>query len=75
MRDEVSVNITKHIIDKLNSPVEDSQKQIEKYTETILQRLSERKKQLECQKAQVGQRIPFAHQRRARSRSMFSAAG
>ena len=45
------MNITKHIIDKLNSPVEDSQKQIEKYTETILQRLSEHKKQLECQKS------------------------
>ncbi len=32
IRDEVSVNITKHIIDKLSSPVADSQKQIEKYT-------------------------------------------
>jgi hypothetical protein len=49
IRDEVSANITKHIIDKLSSPVEDSQKQIEKYTETILRRLSEHEKQLECQ--------------------------
>jgi hypothetical protein len=37
IRDEVSANITKHIIDKLSSPVADSQKQIEKYTETLLQ--------------------------------------
>ena len=48
MRDEVSANITKYIVDKLNSPVEDSRKQIEKYTETILQR---QLKQLECQKS------------------------
>ena len=43
------MTVTKHIIGKLSSSVEDSQKQIEKYTETILQRLSEHKKQLECQ--------------------------
>jgi hypothetical protein len=50
IRDEVTANITRHIIDKLSSPVEDSQKQIEKYTETILQRLSDHERQLENQK-------------------------
>ena len=50
IRDEVSANITKHIIDKLSSPVADSQKQIEKYTETLLQRLSDHETQLDHQK-------------------------
>jgi hypothetical protein len=50
IRDEVSANITKHIIDKLNSPVADSQKQIEKYTETLLQKLSDHETQLDNQK-------------------------
>ncbi len=35
IRDEVTANVTKHIIDKLKSPVDDSQKQIEKFTATI----------------------------------------
>ncbi len=51
IRDEVSANITKHIIDKLSSPVEDSQKQIEKYTETIVRRLNEHERKLEGQKS------------------------
>jgi hypothetical protein len=50
IRDEVSANITKHIIDKLSSPVADSQKQIEKYTETLLQKLSYHETQLDNQK-------------------------
>jgi hypothetical protein len=47
IRDEVSANITMHIIDKLSLPVEDSQKQIEKYTETVLRKVNERERQLE----------------------------
>jgi hypothetical protein len=51
IRDEVSANnITKHIIDKHSSPVADSQKQIEKYTETLLQKLSDHEAQLDNQK-------------------------
>jgi hypothetical protein len=50
IRDEVSANITKHIIDNLSSPVADSQKQIEKYTETLLRRLSDHEAQLDHQK-------------------------
>jgi hypothetical protein len=50
IRDEVSANITKHIIDNLSSPVADSQKQIEKYTETLLQKLSDHQAQLDNQK-------------------------
>ncbi len=50
IRDEVSANITKHIIDKLSSPVADSQKQTEKYTETLLQKLSDHETQLDNQK-------------------------
>jgi hypothetical protein len=50
IRDEVSANITKHIIDKLSSPVADSQKQIEKYIETLLQKLSDHEAQLDNQK-------------------------
>jgi hypothetical protein len=50
IRDEVSANITKHIINKLSSPVADSQKQIEKYTETLLQKLSDHETQLDNQK-------------------------
>ncbi len=50
IRDEVSANITKHIIDKLSCPVADSQKQIEKYTETLLQKLSDHEAQLDYQK-------------------------
>jgi hypothetical protein len=50
IRDEVSANIIKHIMDKLSSPVADSQKQIEKYTETLLQKLSDHEAQLDNQK-------------------------
>ncbi len=50
IRDEVTANITRTIIDKLKGPVEDSQKQIEKYTEAILRRVSDNEKQLENQK-------------------------
>ncbi len=50
IRDEVTANITKHIIDKLKSPVEDSQKQIEKFTATILKRVGENEARLEEQK-------------------------
>ena len=50
IRDEVSANITKHIIDKLSSPVADSQKQIERYTETVLRRLKEHEAKLDHQK-------------------------
>ncbi len=51
IRDEVSANIIKHIIDKLNSPVENSKKQIEKYTATLLQKHGHLEAQLENQKA------------------------
>jgi len=50
IRDEVTANITRHIIDKLKSPVEDSQKQIEKFTATILKRVNENEARLEEQK-------------------------
>jgi hypothetical protein len=50
IRDEVTANITQHIIDKLKSPVEDSQKQIEKFTATILKRVNENEARLEEQK-------------------------
>ena len=50
MKSQRSANITKHIIDKLSSPVADSQKQIEKYTETLLQKLSDHETQLDNQK-------------------------
>jgi hypothetical protein len=51
IRDEVSANITKYIMDKLSSPVADSQKQIEKYTATLLQKLSDHEAQLDNQKS------------------------
>ena len=50
IRDEVSASITKHIIDKLSSPVADSKMQIELYTETLLQRLKDHEAQLDHQK-------------------------
>ncbi len=50
MRDEVTSSVTQHIIDKLKAPVEDSQRQIEKFTATILRRIGESEAQLEEQK-------------------------
>jgi hypothetical protein len=41
---------SQHIIDKLKAPVEDSQRQIEKFTATILRRIGESEAQLEEQK-------------------------
>jgi hypothetical protein len=41
IRDEATANITKTIIDKLKGPVENSQRQIEKYTEAILRRVND----------------------------------
>jgi hypothetical protein len=50
MRDEVTSSVTQHIIDKLKAPVEDSQRQIEKFTANILRRIGESEAQLEEQK-------------------------
>jgi hypothetical protein len=50
IRDEVTANITKTIVDKLKGPVEDSRRQIEKYTEAILRRVNDSEAQLENQK-------------------------
>jgi hypothetical protein len=50
IRDEVTANITKTIVDKLKGPVEDSRRQIENYTEAILRRVNDSEAQLENQK-------------------------
>ena len=47
---EVSGNKTRHIIDKLSLPVEDSQNKLEKYSETILRKLED-ERQLEGQRS------------------------
>jgi hypothetical protein len=67
IRDEISANITKHIIDKLSSPVADSQKQIEKYTETLLQKLSDLEAQLDNQKNHRLDRGFLSHSREERA--------
>jgi hypothetical protein len=45
--EEATKNISQHIIEKLNSPIEESKKQIEGFTNTVIDKLEEREKSLE----------------------------
>ncbi len=46
IRDNVTKNITEHIIKELSGPVEASQTQLEVYTKTVLDKLEEHEKLL-----------------------------
>ena len=50
VRDDVTKNITEHIITKLNKPVEESHAKLETFTKKILNKLDEHEKILEDQK-------------------------
>jgi hypothetical protein len=48
--EEFTKNVSRHIIQKLNSPVEDSKKKIEDFTKTALSKLEEHERCLEGQR-------------------------
>jgi FtsZ-binding cell division protein ZapB len=50
IRDEVTEKITKHIIENLALPVEESRTQLEEYTKTVLNKLEEHERKLDGQK-------------------------
>jgi hypothetical protein len=50
IRDNVTKNITEHIIGQLSGPVEESQTQLELYTKKVLNKLDEHEKLLEVQR-------------------------
>ena len=50
IRDDVTKNLTEHIVKKLSKPVEESHTQLEKFTKKILDKLDEHEKILEDQK-------------------------
>ena len=50
VRDDVTKNITEHIIAKLNKPVEESHAKLETFTKKIINKLDEHEKKLEDQK-------------------------
>ncbi len=50
IRDEVTEKITKHIIENLAVPVEESRAQLEEYTKTVINKLEEHERKLDGQK-------------------------
>ncbi len=50
IRDEVTEKITKHIIENLTLPVEESRTQLEEYTKTVLNKLEEHERKLDGQR-------------------------
>jgi hypothetical protein len=50
IRDEVTEKITKHIIENLTLPVEESRTQLEEYTKVVLNKLEEHEKKLDGQR-------------------------
>ena len=56
VRDEVTKNISEHIIAKLNKPVEESQTKLEVFTKKILNKLDEHERILEDQKGHLAAR-------------------
>ena len=56
VRDEVTKNISEHIIAKLNKPVEESQTKLEVFTKKILNKLDEHERILEDQKEHLAAR-------------------
>ncbi len=50
IRDEVTEKITKHIIENLTLPMEESRTQLEEYTKTVLNKLEEHERKLDGQR-------------------------
>jgi hypothetical protein len=67
IRDEVTEKITKHIIESLTLPVEESRTQLEEYTKVVLNKLEEHERKLD---GQSQHRLSLSHTERTRSRSI-----